>query len=729
MLDDRTKNDLLFLFSEYTEGRLNEEQEKELAELLRSDSEARSLYVKHRSLEAKLRRRFGRLAIENQATSCNPSLIVSAEADIVPDLSGSPDPVDTICDLSELDPESVWGITTTTEDSDKNESGSPILSFLGDIFSSGSSFIGRNMTLLIVLLPIMAIATVIAMSPTLWRSPGEGWTIVARVRQTTDCQWKKNCKKFEGGDFLIAEQPLNLQRGVVELEFYSGAKVILQGPARFTTKEKNLGQLDFGRLAANVPEKAHGFAVQTPSLDVTDLGTEFGLFVDAECDSDVHVFKGEVRVETNPSTGPEQEAHLTEKQAICFDSQTGKVEKRSADSRQFVCNMDDLWRPLDYVIENHTLLPGTEEFRFIQSRATLLPHDEAQRPEVLIITQHMQNRMEGHPYQDLFQVQSEDLGFSWTKPKRLPSLRRKEINANHDERVIGDFWPKLHHKSGVVLGTGKTFTFLKGEVVNEDPTQEQVSYSVYDATTNQWSGLNLLDLPERDHFGAEITEPNAGCSQRFDLPDGDVLLPIRYRRGGTKERVYTSIVARCGFDGKKLTYKEHGSEMTIDRDRGLYEPSIAKFNDHYYLTLRADHNGFITRSKDGIHFEPIREWTFDDGTSLVSENTQQHWVTHSDGLFLVYTRAGANNDHIIRHRAPLFIAQIDPERLCVVRNTERILVPENNAAIGNFGVTDVTPMETWVVTAESPVNGRPLETAKTIVAKIYWSKPNMAMEP
>ena len=41
-----------------------------------------------------------------------------------------------------------------------------------------------------------------------------------------------------------------------------------------------------------------------------------------------------------------------------------------------------------------------------------------------------------------------------------------------------------------------------------------------------------------------------------------------------------------------------------------------------------------------------REWRFDDGSPLGSYNTQQHWVTVGGGLFLVYTRKGADNDHI-----------------------------------------------------------------------------------
>lgn len=63
-------------------------------------------------------------------------------------------------------------------------------------------------------------------------------------------------------------------------------------------------------------------------------------------------------------------------------------------------------------------------------------------------------------------------------------------------------------------------------------------------------------------------------------------------------------------------------------------------------------------------------------------------------------RETSNNDHVFRHRAPLFIAQVDPQRLCVIRATERILVPQRGARLGNFGVTDVSQEETWVTVAE-----------------------------
>lgn len=189
-------------------------------------------------------------------------------------------------------------------------------------------------------------------------------------------------------------------------------------------------------------------------------------------------------------------------------------------------------------------------------------------------------------------------------------------------------------------------------------------------------------------------------------------------------RHYTTIVARCRFDGEKLTYVEHGSEFLIPRERGLYEPSVAAFGGRYFLTMRADHSAFVARGKDGLNYEPFAEWTFDDGQVLGSYNTQQHGLTHNETLYLIYTRRGANNDHVMRHRAPLFIAEVDPEKLHVRRATEKILIPESNADLGaGFAVVEVNPHETWVVTSEIPTRGS-RDYNRVLMARLRWSTPN-----
>ena len=116
--------------------------------------------------------------------------------------------------------------------------------------------------------------------------------------------------------------------------------------------------------------------------------------------------------------------------------------------------------------------------------------------------------------------------------------------------------------------------------------------------------------------------------------------------------------------------------------------------------LRTDERGLWAESADGLSFSEPQPWRWDDGTEIGNYNTQQHWLRSRSALYLAYTRKGANNDHVFRHRAPIFMAKFDPARRCLVRSTERILVPELGARLGNFVCCDAGDDECWLVTAE-----------------------------
>lgn len=337
-------------------------------------------------------------------------------------------------------------------------------------------------------------------------------------------------------------------------------------------------------------------------------------------------------------------------------------------------------------------ITGTARWDWWQARSTYVPGPKP----FLLTTMSETGKATSHDFHDIFQSISWDMGKTWTAPSVIPSLKR-ERQTDGFEIAPGDLWPTYHAHSGKILATGKTFNFKDGKT--EIRLRERVSYAVCDPTTKKWSDMRLLAMPTKDHAGFTITGANAGCTQRVDLPGGDILLPIRYWRDPAKHN-YTSIVARCAFDGQTLTYKKHGSEHSIPEGRGLYEPSLTTFRGKYFLTMRANHSAFVTSGTDGINFQPIREWTFDDGKPLGSYNTQQHWVTVGNGLFLVYTRKGANNDHIMRHRAPLFIGQVNPSTLQVIRSTERVLIAENHATLGNSGICRVSDTESWVTCGE-----------------------------
>ncbi|MGD9646911.1 MAG: exo-alpha-sialidase [Pirellulales bacterium] len=381
---------------------------------------------------------------------------------------------------------------------------------------------------------------------------------------------------------------------------------------------------------------------------------------------------------------------------------------------------------LDYQIDVTTVTKGYDgQTCWMQARAGAIPAGTRGNPSptpIVVMTLQKLQADRSDVYYGLNDYRTDDLGATWIGPTPHATLERHR--AEPDLEVVPcDFWPTWHAKTGKLLGTGATFWYSasKNDHVKHGPSE--TPYSVYDPQRKTWSEWRTLEMPADRKF--EFSR--AGCTQRVDLPNGDILLPIYFRRADEKHRRNRSTICRCQFDGETLRYVEHGDELTIDIDRGLYEPSLTKYVDRYFLTLRNDRRAYVTTSGDGLHFDEVRPWTFDDGSDLGSYNTQQHWATHSDGLYLVYTRRGANNDRVFRHRAPLFMARVDPEKLVVIRASEKVLLPDRGAAVGNFGVTTVSPDETWVIATECMMPGKPEQYGSdnsVYVVKLRWSLPN-----
>ncbi|HRJ70569.1 MAG TPA: hypothetical protein PLS03_00010 [Terrimicrobiaceae bacterium] len=335
-------------------------------------------------------------------------------------------------------------------------------------------------------------------------------------------------------------------------------------------------------------------------------------------------------------------------------------------------------------------------------------------------------------------MHSQDWGRTWTDPQPQPAMDRR-VFPDGSETCPCDVTPLWHAASGRMLATGHTAVYSpgpQGRVEENNLHRRDLCYSAWNPENQQWAEWGILEYPDPEKF----FWAGAGCTQRVDLPNGDLLLPVSVMPRETlgsnlwKGCFFTTVV-RAAFDGSTLRYLEHGSELSVPDPRGLYEPSLTQYRGRYFVTLRNDVRGYVASGPDGLHFDQPVPWTFDDGQELGSYNTQQHWVTHSGGLFLTYTRRGADNDEIIRHRAPLFMAQVDPDRLCVLRATERVVVPKLGAQLGNFGTVNVTPDESWLITSEcmqgdakTPFN---LELAeqrggnnRIYLARIRWNEPN-----
>lgn len=121
---------------------------------------------------------------------------------------------------------------------------------------------------------------------------------IAKITGTTDCRWTADANEPIAtlGSHLAAGRTLKLAKGVAEITFHVGAKVLLEGPSHFEIKSPTAAFLHSGKLTARVPERAHGFVVDTPSARVVDLGTEFGVEAAESGETEVYVFRGLVEL-------------------------------------------------------------------------------------------------------------------------------------------------------------------------------------------------------------------------------------------------------------------------------------------------------------------------------------------------------------------------------------------------------------------------------------------------
>lgn len=99
------------------------------------------------------------------------------------------------------------------------------------------------------------------------------------------------------GEPLHVGDRIATDEGLASLRFDCGAEVVLKGPAELVVVSPMRARLLRGTLTAQVQESAHGFRIDTPNSRVIDLGTEFGLSVDDEGDTEMVVFSGKVALQ------------------------------------------------------------------------------------------------------------------------------------------------------------------------------------------------------------------------------------------------------------------------------------------------------------------------------------------------------------------------------------------------------------------------------------------------
>ncbi len=127
-----------------------------------------------------------------------------------------------------------------------------------------------------------------------------GYAVIRRMVQP---EWANGETARRSGD-LLTEGKVRLQSGLIQIDFFCGATVVVQGPVELDITSAWGATCVSGRLRAVVPPAARGFRILTAQGEVEDLGTEFALSVQQDT-SQVNVLEGKVIVHPNQGAARE----------------------------------------------------------------------------------------------------------------------------------------------------------------------------------------------------------------------------------------------------------------------------------------------------------------------------------------------------------------------------------------------------------------------------------------
>ena len=103
---------------------------------------------------------------------------------------------------------------------------------------------------------------------------------------------------------LIPAAMLIIDEGILEMDFFCGATLVVQGPAELDIQSDWELTCLSGQLRAAVPPAARGFIINAAESKIVDLGTEFSLQVTKDS-AHVEVLDGEVEIQ-QPAIEPQR---------------------------------------------------------------------------------------------------------------------------------------------------------------------------------------------------------------------------------------------------------------------------------------------------------------------------------------------------------------------------------------------------------------------------------------
>ncbi len=124
---------------------------------------------------------------------------------------------------------------------------------------------------------------------------GQGCAVISQTLGATFAEGSQS--PVQG--MMLSPGHLHLTSGMVKIEFFSGATLLAEGDVKLDIRSAWEAACEQGQVRVRVPPPAQGFRFHAPGMNLVDLGTEFGVRVDAKGGAEVHVFEGEVEAHPN----------------------------------------------------------------------------------------------------------------------------------------------------------------------------------------------------------------------------------------------------------------------------------------------------------------------------------------------------------------------------------------------------------------------------------------------
>jgi hypothetical protein len=312
------------------------------------------------------------------------------------------------------------------------------------------------------------------------------------------------------------------------------------------------------------------------------------------------------------------------------------------------------------------------------------------------------HQLSGNDYGPIHTIVSTDLGQTWCPPFESQNLYKIPLAEDVFESVHSFGMMHMRNSRRAFGFGGTVFTrdrninpiFKTEWFVREKAMDNAGALAMWDAQRRDFKPWKKFDVPQiRAHGNCPLM---FGLNQCCELIDGSILMPVGEYVGNRDASVGTMVAT---IEGESLGVERVG---TMFGDQ-FFEPSIVQFDGRYFMTIRSerrDSRMYRAVSRDGLEWTDLDAWSWDDGSPVETANTQQHWMQLGESLYLVYTRKSELNNGVYRHRAPLFMAKVDPATLHLRRSTEQIVFPEKGARMGNFSTCRISDDESWIVTGE-----------------------------